>query len=891
MPTKPPTTTPITTTDAKSGISETKFANGLTLLVVPQPENPAVACTIWYSVGSRDEDVGETGLSHYLEHMMFKGTAKYPKGAIDKVTQRNGGSNNATTWYDRTEYHFTFPAEAWPAALEIESDRMRGSDVQPAEFDAEKNVVLQELKRNLGDPSDVLWEAVAGAAFRSGGYHAPVIGWPEDVISTTRERMKAYYLKHYTPDRATIVIVGGVDRQAVIDRVAASFSSIPRGNVTRHEFENPPPQGETRVTIRMGKVPRLQVAFRGLSVRDAREPWLDLLTAILAGDKTTRLEKALVDTGLAASVSCYNDSRRDAGLVWVDVDPSEGHGLDECEKALRASITELVLEGLTEREVALAKAKTLAAQVFSAESSFGLADRLGGLASSGDWRYHLRYPERLAAATPAALRDLAKEVLDLKTAVVGRGLPKDVTGDDMPASGGHGGGSGARRSDREVPHRAPARDAERGGGGGGGAVSGSALDLKPEREVLGNGLVAIAIQRSLAPVAYASLQVRDGRLRESAPGLDALVSDLLEEGTTVRSGEEVAATIGAVGGTLSVSSGSVSAKVLSKDAKLALSLVAEVATKPAFAPDAIERVRAQQMQEIEQELETPRARAQRAFDKAVYGAGHPLGRSPNGTKESVAAITRDQVVAHHRRVWTPRNACLVVVSDRDPKEMLALAREAFGSWSGEAPGALSLPAIPAPSANRVRVEADEAQTNVLFGHVGIVRTDPDYAALEVMDNVLGTGAGFTDRLSKNVRDDKGLAYTVFGNITGNSGVVPGTFRVYAGTNPGDASKALAEMRKEVAGIVAAPPTDDEVAGAKAALKGGMVTRLETASDVATVLQMCERYGLGFDYPRRYLAEVERVTPDDVLRVAKAHLRNDAFVEVVVGKDAESVGGK
>jgi zinc protease len=174
------------------------------------------------------------------------------------------------------------------------------------------------------------------------------------------------------------------------------------------------------------------------------------------------------------------------------------------------------------------------------------------------------------------------------------------------------------------------------------------------------------------------------------------------------------------------------------------------------------------------------------------------------------------------------------------------------------------------------------QTNQFLGHVGIVRTDPDYAALEVMDNVLGTAAGFTDRLSKLIRDQKGLAYTVFGNLTGNSARWPGTFRVYAGTRPQDSAQALALMRQEIQGILDRPPTDDELSGAKSALRGGMIDRCETASDVVAVLQLCERYSLGFDYPRRYLQLVDAVTSADVTRVAKAHVHPDKLVEVVVG---------
>ncbi len=491
-------------------------------------------------------------------------------------------------------------------------------------------------------------------------------------------------------------------------------------------------------------------------------------------------------------------------------------------------------------------------------------------------------------------------------AVVGRSLPKDgeKAGGSGQGSGNAGGGGGAvahRAADRvglveKSPDSVPARGRRfRGGGGGGGAGARAsaidrALDLKPVREVLQNGLVVLVLRRTAAPVFYAQLAVRDGRLGEDVPGLNEMTGDLLEEGTTARSAEEVAAAIGAVGGTLSAGGTGVSAKTLSKDAGLALELAFEVATRPRFADDAIERVRAQQLQSIEEELDTPSALATAKFNEAVYGKGHPLGRSVHGTRESVKSITREQVVAHHARFFVPGNATLTVVSDQPPERVLPLVRRSFGTWEAKPASTLDAVGIAPPAAKTVHVASEKQQTNTYLGHLGIARKDPDFTALEVMENVFGTGSGFTDRLSKNIRDEKGLAYTVYGNVTGNAGILPGTFRVYAGTNPEDGAKAIAEMRKEIGRILAEPPTPDELAGAKAALRGEVVSRMETAADVAAVLDTCERYGLGFDWPRRHLLEIDAVTSEDVVRVAKAHVHPDAMVEVVVGPESPAAPG-
>lgn len=910
-----------TVLDEASGVSETVLGNGLRVLVRPQPDNPMVTTMIWYAVGSRDEGVGETGLSHYLEHMLFKGTERLKAGEIDALTQRNGGRNNASTRYDATEYHFVFPADRWEVALEIEADRMRNANCPPHEFDLEKKVVLNELYIGLDDPYDVLSEAVGSALFPVGRYHHPIIGWEQDVVGTTRDGMLDYYRRHYHPERATLVVVGGVDRDRVIARAAELFGPIPAGGTKRWEVKEPPPRGETRLTlVQDTQVPRLLLAFRGVSILDPKEPHLDLVAMILAGDKTSRFERLLVDAGVAVEATCWNDSRRDDGAFVVSAQPAPGVTLDALEAAVKEVLAAFAADGPTASELKVAKAKVVAQQVFHEATSMGMASRLGSLAVVGDWRYVVRYPTVIEAATLDDVRDAARRVYDPTKAVVGRSLPKDPAPVVEGGREAHGGADGDDATEDAAGEDAAGADAADDAGGAGPAgregeagpvgqgdtralrrgppadpaaakppaaagVIDRALTLDPLRVVLDNGLRVVVLRRTSAPVFHARLAVFDGRLVEAAPGLDAFAGALLMEGTTKRSAEAVAQAIGEVGGDLSAAAGGVSARVLSRDANLALELMAEVASSPAFAPEAVERVRGKQAAALDEELDTPRSVAQLAFFEEVYGAGHPMGRSIRGTKASIAAFARDEAVAHHARVFTPKNAALFVVTDLAPETVVEAVRRAFGSWEGGDAPVVDLPAPPAPRALLRRIDLPRAQTNTFVGHLGIRRNDPDFVALEVLDNVFGTGAGFTDRLSKEIRDRAGLAYSVFGNIAGSAGVIPGSFRMYAGTKPADAERARAMMREQLALLLAAPPSDDEVAGARAALRGGMISACEGADNLLALLALCERFELGFDYPRRYLDEVARTRPQDVHRVAKAHLRPEVLVEVVVGPAA------
>jgi zinc protease len=231
----------------------------------------------------------------------------------------------------------------------------------------------------------------------------------------------------------------------------------------------------------------------------------------------------------------------------------------------------------------------------------------------------------------------------------------------------------------------------------------------------------------------------------------------------------------------------------------------------------------------------------------------------------------------------PRNATLAIVTDLDPDYVVARVEEAFGAWKGGDRPVVDVGPTPELRAARIATPLDRSQTNVILGHLGVIRTDPDYVALEAFDNVLGTGSGFTSRLAKTVRDVNGLAYSVYGSIASTATTQPGYFLMYAATEPKDSAQAMALMREELAAVLGGrPPTAQELAGAKAALRGEMVASCETGAGLLGVLHLCERYALGFDYPHRYLHALESLTVEEVVAAARRHVFPDRLLEVVVG---------
>jgi zinc protease len=336
-----------------------------------------------------------------------------------------------------------------------------------------------------------------------------------------------------------------------------------------------------------------------------------------------------------------------------------------------------------------------------------------------------------------------------------------------------------------------------------------------------------------------------------------------------------------VGGVLNASSGSV--RVLAPDRGLGLELLLECLRQPRFPADAFSRGKARLLAEVTESETLPQARAQRAFRAAVYGK-HPLGRPAAGTPKTVKALTREDCVGFHRKVFVPNNLILVLVGDFDSEKALEEVKRLTADWKKAELPELKLPAPqpPAGFTQKVLSMPAAAQLHLYLGQVGIRRTDPDYYRLLVMDHILGTGPGFTDRLSARLRDREGLAYTVSGTITGSAGRQPGTFTCYIGTDADNFAKVKKELLEEIRRIRDTKPSAKELADVKAYLAGSVLLKFATSGGIAEQLLGIEKYGLGLGYLEDYRKAVAAVTAQDVQAAARKHLDPGRMALVAAG---------
>jgi len=416
--------------------------------------------------------------------------------------------------------------------------------------------------------------------------------------------------------------------------------------------------------------------------------------------------------------------------------------------------------------------------------------------------------------------------------------------------------------------------------------------LAVHSHTLNNGLTILLVENPSLPTVSITASVFAGARHdpESKAGLAIMVSRLLDEGTENRTSLEIADAIESVGGAIDTD-GSFErivamAGVLNKDVDLGLELLSDLLIRPIFPQEYVDKEKERTLAEIVSAQDRPQVVAGWAFNELVY-QDHPLHRPSHGYPNTVERLTRDDLLEFHRRYFVPNNIILSVVGDFHVPELLPKIEKALGSWEAKP---VIFPIYPEPTRQNTKrlkfITMPAQQLNIYLGHLGISRTNPDYYALQVLDTILGGGAGFTARIPQRLRDELGLAYTTFASITMTAGLDPGRFVSFIGTSPENMKLAINELLNEIRRIIEEPVTSQELQDAQDYLTGSFVFGFESSPQIARFLVHAQVYGLGFDFIEKYPQYVRAVTVNDVTRVARKYLDSENYTLVVVGPVAE-----
>lgn len=412
----------------RSQVQEVVLDNGLKVLLLESHKSPSVTFQVWYRVGSRNEEDGKSGLSHFLEHMMFKGTDRIAPEEYPRIIARNGGRSNAFTSADHTVYFATMSREKIGVAIDLEADRMANARLDGGYFEQEKKVIMEERRlRTEDNPVSALAEVTGAVAYTVHPYRRPVIGWMGDIQNLSREDLQKHYRTYYAPNNAFIVMVGDFSTDEMLDKIRAAFGGIPPGpQPPKVKIEEPPQRGERRVGLK--KEAELPFLLFYYHVPDLKHPdsfALDVLATILAGGRSSRLYQDLVyQKRIARSVDAdYGGLAVDATVFSVTAQVMPDKEPVEAERAIDGLLGQIRSESVTERELEKAKNQIEAAFIFGQDSVFGQAMRVGQYESVAGWRHLEEYIAGIRKVTAADILRVAKQYLDPDRRTVGTLFP------------------------------------------------------------------------------------------------------------------------------------------------------------------------------------------------------------------------------------------------------------------------------------------------------------------------------------------------------------------------------------------------------------------------------------------------------------------------------------
>lgn len=412
----------------RSGVIEKVLPNGLKVLLKEEHKAPVVTFQIWYKVGSRNEQLGRTGISHLLEHMMFKGTEKNGPKTFSQTVQRNGGNDNAFTSKNYTAYFENFASDRIEIALELESDRMQNLLIEPKEFLSERDVVKEERRmRYEDDPVNTMVEQMMAVAFSAHPYQWPVIGWMADLGSITRDDLVNHYRTYYAPNNATIVVAGDFDPKTLFPLIEKYFGAIPKGPpVPMVSAVEPLHLGERRVIVKkMAELPAVFTGYNVPTLKHADSYALEVLQGVLSSGKSSRLYKSLVyDKQIALYAGGdYDNISTDPNLFYLYAGVMPGRTPEEVEKALYAEIDALKTEPVSTDELQKVKNQIEASFIMGQDSNFYQAMLLGQFETVADWRLLDLYVDRIRAVTREDVMRVAKEYFTEENRTVGTLVP------------------------------------------------------------------------------------------------------------------------------------------------------------------------------------------------------------------------------------------------------------------------------------------------------------------------------------------------------------------------------------------------------------------------------------------------------------------------------------
>jgi len=852
------------------GLYKTRLSNGLTAIVKENHRAPVVAVQVWVRAGSVYETEKERGISHLIEHMIFKGTEKRGPGEVAGEIESVGGSINAYTSLDYTVYHCLVPKQFLDNALDVLSDAVFHSSFDPEELGREKKVVLEEIKMREDRPKTRLSRLLMETAYKEHPYGLPVIGYPETVKSFGRKDILAYMERRYRPSQIAVVVVGDVKSSQALAGIQNYFGSVTKKGAQEFTYPSEPRQDAPRIAMEAMEIQEgyLALAFSGLpDFNDPDAPVLDVLAALLGKGESSRLTSSLRNRlQIVHNIDAAAFTPAGPGIfeITASLDPEKTR---EALSQIFHEIFRLENEEIIEKELERAKVQVETEFVYSQETMEGEAEKLGIFETlSKDPHAEKLYLEKVREVTALDVQRVAGQIFRQENVSVVMIMPEDrlpeITNEELAVM---------------------IKEAELLAGGIEEYDAG-ALTCHIKRFSLSNGLTVLVKEVPGVPTVSLALVFPGGVRYESEKtnGLFNFLARAWTKGTRTRSAQDIAGLIEGLGGSISGFSGQntlgLQGRFLSQNLDKGLALFTEILLAPTFPSEEIKKLRPLILAELKRQDDYLPGVAVREFRRLLFSP-HPYGMNPLGKASVIKAVSSENLLETYRNFVIPDRGVLSIVGDIRAEEIISSIKTKLGAWSAESE--ISLPAPPEPDpliAPRIlTLKREKQQAHIVLGFPGTTFSDPERYALETMNAVLSGQGG---RLFIDLRDKEGLAYSVTSFL--GLGLDYGSFAFYIACAPEKKDRAIKGLWREIYRIIRGPVSDDEIERAKKWLIGTHETGLQTNRAQAMDMALNELYGLGYNFASEYARKIDGVTAEQVLSAAKKIIDSEEYVLVRVG---------
>ena len=889
--------TPQTARAAASEIKTLVLPNGQHLYLDVRHDQPIVTIDTWVQTGSVNEDKEFNGVSHFLEHLLFKGTPSHSAIEINRLLESKGAEFNAATSDDFTHYHITTASPFFQDALTLHADMLLNSTFPVDELDRERAVVQEEINRANDTPFRKLFQRLNQTLYGTHPYALDTLGPKSNIASIPRDHILDYYHTWYQPSHMHTVIVGDIDPEKTIQAVQAAFSkpsAVPQ-SATSHYHAAPvgKPIAPESPQVVIQEDPSITQAYYGLaflgpSIEERRDTYaLDVAMQALGSGRSGRLYQSLKEQkNIVNSITAGNGTQKYSGLLYVfaELEPKK---LDELSFSLFTMLSELKDKGITQAELDKIKTQTIKNYVFNNESTQGVAENIGYNVTIGKLSDYTDYVSNIQKVSLSDVKAALNKYLDWPHSVITLLVPSSsatsgetINPDVLKASlvslsGGELSVDHHPCPKKTTQAKAPAA-----------IQSANSTDSKIEKRVLQNGMTVIVKTRPETDTVAVKLLIRGGQLAEPVPGVAALTAQVLMKGTQTLSTEALHEALEAKGMQLSVAarpeSLEVTAQSVKEDFPELFMLMSDVLTHPALRESDVIQEKETLRQAITASHDSPSTIAIENLSMALYPT-HPYGNVGSRVLAHLNLLNQDYVKHFVQNTVVPNNMVVSVVGNVVPEMVFRIFDSNFpATLNGQSqlkgsPLESSDPVTPITQSKDIEAsKPNQSATWIAKGWLGPDSHSKDAMSFRVLNSLLGSG--LSSRLFTDIREKEGLAYTVSSSFSTRKD--KGSFTMFLGTDPKNQSRVLVKFDQEIKRLQTEPVPAQELQEAKDKLTGTFALAHETNESQAGYLALYELLGLGYEFDNRFSTLAQKVTAKDLQAVARQYLSKPSILSLV-----------